>query len=64
MAASTSVPSVTCLLFMGTGIGLLLGAALALDGLAVASVMLLVNGIRNAWDTVVWFALKVESPPR
>lgn len=56
------VPSLSYLLFVGTGIGLLLGASQALDGLALASILLLVNGIRNAWDMVVWFAVKTEPP--
>ena len=56
-------PSASYLLFVGTGIGLLLGADLALNGLALASILLLVAGIRNAWDMVVWFALKTDSRP-
>ena len=58
------VPSVSYLLFVGTGIDLLLGRNRALNGLAFASILLLVNGIRNAWDLVVWFALKTEPPPQ
>jgi len=53
-------PSVSYLLFVGTGIGLLLTVDLAFNGLAFASILLLVAGIRNAWDMVVWFALKIE----
>jgi hypothetical protein len=58
------VPSISYLLFVGTGIDLLLGRDRALNGLAFASILLLVNGIRNAWDLVVWFALKIEPPPQ
>ncbi len=58
------VPSVGYLLFVGTGIGLLLRVHLAFNGLAFASILLLVAGIRNAWDMVVWFALKTEPPQR
>ncbi len=35
-------------------IGLLRGASEALNGLAWASVLLLVAGIHNAWDLVVY----------
>ena len=58
------VPSVSYLLFVGAGIGLLLGINRALDILAIASILLLVNGIRNAWDMVVWIAMKTESSPQ
>jgi hypothetical protein len=58
------VPSITYLLFVGTGIGLLLGHDRALNGLAFAIILLLVNGIRNAWDMVVWITIKTESPPQ
>jgi len=58
------VPSISYLLFVGTGIGLLLGDNRALNGLAFAIILLLVNGIRNAWDMVVWITIKTESPPQ
>lgn len=57
-------PSASYLLLAGTGIGLLLGVNRAFNGLALASILLLVSGIRNAWDMVVWFALKTEPPPQ
>ena len=56
------VPSLIYLMFVGTGIGLLLGANQALNGLAFVSILLLVNGVRNAWDMVVWFAVKTDPP--
>lgn len=56
-------PSISYLLFVGTGIGLLLRIDRAFDGLALSSILLLVSGIRNAWDLVTWFALKTEDPP-
>jgi hypothetical protein len=56
------VPSISYLLFVGTGIGLLLGLNRALNGLAFASILLLVNGIRNAWDMVVWITIRTELP--
>ena len=57
-------PSVSYLLFVGTGVGLLLGINRAFNGLAFVSILLLVNGIRNAWDMVLWFALKIDPPPQ
>lgn len=56
-------PSVSYLLFVGTGIGFLLRLGLALDGLAVASILLLIAGIRNAWDFVTWLVLRKNDPP-
>ena len=55
-------PSVSYLMYVGTGTGLRLGTRQALDGLAWVSVLLLVTGIRNTWDMVVWFMLKKEPP--
>ena len=57
-------PSVSYLLFVGTGVGLLLGISHALDVLAVASILLLVAGIRNAWDFVTFLILRQNEPPR
>jgi len=57
-------PSVSYLLFVGTGVGLLLGISHALDVLAVASMLLLVAGIRNAWDFVTFLILRQNEPPR
>ena len=57
-------PSASYLLFVGTGNGLLMGVNQAFNGLALASILLLVSGIRNAWDMVVWIVVKTESPPR
>jgi hypothetical protein len=45
-------------LLLLSGIGILLQAALALHGVAVAQVLLLVVGIRNAWDMVIWVSQK------
>ncbi len=57
-------PLVSYLLFVGTGIGFLLRISWALDGLAVASILLLIAGIRNAWDFVTWLLLRQSDPPR
>jgi hypothetical protein len=56
-------PWAAYLLYVATGAGLLLGAGGALNGLAAASILLLVTGIRNAWDLVVFFALSQGAPP-
>lgn len=48
------VPGLSYILFIGSGIGLLLRVGQAASGLAVATVLLLVAGIRNAWDLVIF----------
>jgi hypothetical protein len=55
------VPSLSYLLLVGAGLELLRGAGRAWNLLALAVIVLLVNGIRNAWDMVVWFAIKTET---
>src|SRR5690348_13188147 len=58
-------PVVSYLIYAWTGISLLLrnGAVLhALDGLAWANILLLVAGIRNTWDMVLWFMMRKEPP--
>ena len=45
-------------LLLLSGIGVLLQAPLALHGVAVALLLLLVVGIRNAWDMVIWVSQK------
>jgi hypothetical protein len=57
-------PLISYLMFAGTGAGLLLGAASALNVLAWASILLLVAGIRNAWDMVLWFMLQKQESTR
>lgn len=58
------MPSIGYILYVDAGIGLLRGAArgvlrgYALESLAVASILLLVIGVRNAWDLVVFLALR------
>ena len=58
------VPLASYFIYVGTGTGLLLGARQALDGLAWASILLLVAGIRNTWDMVLWFMLNKKEPPQ
>jgi hypothetical protein len=55
-------PLASYLMFVATGTGLLLGTDQALNGLAWASILLLIAGIRNTWDMVLWFMLKKEPP--
>ena len=63
------MPSVGYILYLDAGIGLLRAAAgaaprgQALNALAAASVLLLVIGVRNAWDLVVFLALRRLDPP-
>lgn len=58
-------PLISYLLYVGTGIGLLLRVGQALNGLALATILLLMAGIRNAWDLVVFMVLhQDESPTR
>ena len=47
------VPSVGYLLFVAAGIGLLLRVDQAASGLAVATILLLLAGTRNAWELVI-----------
>ncbi len=56
------VPLASYLIYVGTGTGLLLGTGQALNGLAWASILLLVAGIRNTWDMVLWFMMLKNEP--
>ena len=51
-----AMPHVCFALFFGSGIGILKHWALALHGVGFAAVLLIVVGIRNAWDLVLWVA--------
>ena len=50
------------LYYVGTGIRPLQGAGQAINDPAWASILLLVVGIRNAWDLVVWMILSEREP--
>ena len=50
------LPITAYALLLLSGIGFLLQAALSMHGVAVALILLLVIGIRNAWDVVIWIA--------
>lgn len=63
------MPSVAYVLYLDAGIGLLRAAlrgrspAHALDALTAASILLLVIGVRNAWDVMVFQVLRsLETP--
>lgn len=58
------VPLVSYLLFVATGIGLFLRVGQAASGLAVATLLLLVAGIRNAWDLVIFRVVPADEPSR
>ncbi len=57
-------PLASYLTYVGTGMGLLLGTDQVLNGLAWASILLLVAGIRNTWDMVLWFMMLKKEPPQ
>jgi hypothetical protein len=50
------LPPMSYVVLLISGVGLLLGAAWSMFGVAVALILLLVIGIRNAWDLVIWMA--------
>jgi hypothetical protein len=47
-------------LIVGSGIAILANAALGPYTLAGATVLLIIIGIRNAWDIVVWMSTKSQ----
>lgn len=64
------MPSVCYVLYLDAGIGLLRAAAgaasrgQALNALATASILLMVIGVRNAWDLVVFQVMRALDAPR
>lgn len=58
------VPFAGYLMYVGAGTGLLRGSGQALNGLAWASLLLLVAGIRNTWDMVLWFMILKDDPSK
>ena len=52
------LPVATYGLLLLSGVGFLSHAALSMHGVAVALILLLVVGIRNAWDLVIWISQK------
>ncbi len=59
-----AAPFVSYLMYLAVGAGLLRGAVQAVNALAWASMLLLVAGIRNAWDMVLWFMMTKNQPPQ
>jgi flagellar biosynthesis protein FliR len=57
-----AMPMASYLLLLLSGIGVLLRAAPAMHAVAAALILLLVTGIRNAWDLVVWIAEQENLP--
>jgi hypothetical protein len=49
-----ALPLLAFLITLGSGVGIALHARMAPYALATGTVMLIVIGIRNAWDIVVW----------
>jgi hypothetical protein len=50
------LPIPSYLLILGAAVGIWVRTTLGLDGVAGALLLLLVIGIRNAWDLVLWIA--------
>jgi len=50
------LPTANYVLLLLAAVGVLIGAAWSMYGIAVAQIILLVIGIRNAWDLVIWMA--------
>ena len=57
-------PVASYLIYAGTGAALLMGTSQALNGLAWASILLMVAGIRNTWDMVLWFMVLKDDPSK
>ena len=54
------LPLAAFVLIIGSGIAILANAALGPYTLAGATVLLIIIGIRNAWDIVVWMSTKSQ----
>ena len=50
------IPVATYLLLAGSGFAFIMGR-LAFAGVAIATIVILLNGIYGAWELVVWLAL-------
>ena len=57
------LPITSYVLLLVSGIGFLLQAALSMHGVALALILLLVIGIRNAWDVVIWISQQEHKAP-
>jgi hypothetical protein len=56
------LPITSYVLLLLSGIGFLLEAALSMHAVAAALILLLVIGIRNAWDLVIWVSQREHGP--
>ena len=52
------LPCLSYLLLLFAGVGFLVEVSLAMYGVAAGLVLLVITGIRNAWDLVLWTAKK------
>jgi hypothetical protein len=55
------IPVLAFVLLFASGIGFFLGWRLSMHGVALSVILLLVAGIRNAWDLIIWMALRPKS---
>lgn len=55
-----ALPLISYALVAGASIWLLAGSLAALDGLAASAVLLMIVGVHNAWDLVLWLAKNRE----
>jgi hypothetical protein len=51
-----AMPHVCFALLFASGIGILKHSPLGLDAVGIAAILLIITGIRNAWDLVLWVA--------
>ena len=61
---SIVLPFVCHLLFLASGVGVVMSVAGALVGLAVAMLALVAVGIQSAWELLVWMAVTVSERRR
>jgi hypothetical protein len=57
-----ALPVLAYVLMLAAGIGMWLRSAFGAFTLGAATILLMVVGIRNAWDLVLWFAQKRGAP--
>jgi len=57
------LPIAGYVLLLLSGAGFLLRADLSMHGVAMALILLLVTGIRNAWDLVIWISQQEHKTP-
>lgn len=55
------VPTVAYAVILADGLSILLDAPLWFEAVAVTPVLLLITGIRNAWDMIIYFATRDDS---